>query len=109
MTTSNPGVTSRAASPCQTTGRNPGTDLSDPNDQTRDDKSRDGENETMIAARWSAIGIQIAVSIIVGTMAGLWLDKKFGTDPWLTTLGVLMGSAAAFYDIYRLTKRTQKP
>lgn len=35
----------------------------------------------------------IAASIGLCGVGGWWLDGKFGTDPWLTVLGVLLGVA----------------
>ncbi|NLJ71702.1 MAG: AtpZ/AtpI family protein, partial [Syntrophomonadaceae bacterium] len=29
-------------------------------------------------------------------IAGWWLDGRFGTGPWLTVLGVLIGTATGF-------------
>ena len=62
--------------------------------------------QTQLAGRWISIGIQMAVSIVLGLLGGQWLDKKFGTDPWFTLLGILIGAAAAFYDMYRLARQT---
>ena len=56
----------------------------------------------------SAIGIQFAVSIIVGALAGWWLDGRLGTEPWLMILGVVLGSAAAYRDLYLLSRRVRE-
>lgn len=34
----------------------------------------------------------IAAAIGFSGLAGWWLDGKFATDPWLTILGILLGS-----------------
>lgn len=62
--------------------------------------------ERRIAARWSAIGIQFGVSIAIGTIGGQWLDERFDTEPWLLVAGIVLGSFAAFWDVYRLVRRT---
>jgi hypothetical protein len=35
---------------------------------------------------------------------GVWLDKRFGTSPVLTLLGVALGLAAAAYQLWELAK-----
>lgn len=55
-------------------------------------------------ARASSIGLQFGISIAIGALAGNWLDKRFGSEPWLLLAGVLFGSAAGFRDLYRLAK-----
>jgi F0F1-type ATP synthase assembly protein I len=40
-------------------------------------------------------------SIFGGLAAGLWLDKKLGTAPWLLLILVFLGIAFAMYTIYR--------
>jgi ATP synthase protein I len=49
----------------------------------------------------AGVGIQFAVTIIVFLFAGQWLDRHFGTTPWLLILGVLIGASAGFYSLYR--------
>jgi len=43
----------------------------------------------------------------VGYFIGLWLDKRFETNPALTITGVILGFIAAGREIYRLVKRAQ--
>ncbi|MDA7650823.1 AtpZ/AtpI family protein [bacterium] len=35
-------------------------------------------------------GIQFGLTICVFALAGLWLDGRLGTDPWLLVTGVLL-------------------
>jgi F0F1-type ATP synthase assembly protein I len=49
----------------------------------------------------AGVGIQFAVTIIVFLFAGQWLDRRFGTTPWLLILGVVIGASAGFYSLYR--------
>ena len=58
----------------------------------------------MRAARASAIGLQFGISIAIGALGGNWLDKKFGTTPWLLVIGLLLGAAAGFRDLWVLAK-----
>lgn len=53
---------------------------------------------------WRLIGIGwfVALSIIVFTLGGLWLDNKLNTKPWLTLTGATLGTFVAMYGVYRL-------
>ncbi|MBI4282321.1 MAG: AtpZ/AtpI family protein [Chloroflexi bacterium] len=48
------------------------------------------------------MGWYVATSIILGLLGGLWLDRKLGTLPLFTLVGVILGTVAAFYGIYRM-------
>ncbi len=52
-----------------------------------------------------SIGIELVVSVIIGLVAGAWLDRRFGTTPWLTLVGIIIGSAAGFRSLIRYSKR----
>ena len=51
--------------------------------------------------RFSSIGIELGLSVMIGLIGGQWLDRQFGTDPWLLLLGLLLGMAAGFLGILR--------
>lgn len=53
------------------------------------------------------LGIEVVLSVVVGLFGGQWLDKKFGTTPWLTVVGLLYGLAAAGRAIYRALKQSK--
>src|ERR1700722_1287582 len=53
-------------------------------------------------------GFEFAVAILLGVFAGQWLDRRIGTAPWLVILGVAVGAAAGFYNLYR-TLTTVRP
>ncbi len=55
-----------------------------------------------LALRLMGLGWYIAISIILGTVGGLWLDRRLGTLPLFTVLGVITGSGVAFYGVYRM-------
>jgi F0F1-type ATP synthase assembly protein I len=48
------------------------------------------------------VGWYVAISIILGVAVGLWLDKKFGTTPYLALAGVIVGSFLAFFGLYKM-------
>lgn len=53
----------------------------------------------------SSIGISMALAIFGCFFVGAWLDRKLGTEPYLTLLFLLIGIAAGFRNIYVLMKR----
>ena len=46
-------------------------------------------------------GLQFAGSVLLFLLVGMWLDRRLGTDPWLLVLGVVIGSTAGFWSMYR--------
>jgi ATP synthase protein I len=51
------------------------------------------------------LGLTVVFSILLSLAAGLWIDSQFGTSPWATLIAMLLGTAAAFYGVYRLIMR----
>ncbi|MDH3393564.1 MAG: AtpZ/AtpI family protein [Desulfobulbaceae bacterium] len=57
---------------------------------------------------FSTIGMSVAFSIFIGVGIGYWLDQKvFGgrTSPWLTLVFLGLGVAAAFKNLYMMSRR----
>jgi F0F1-type ATP synthase assembly protein I len=57
---------------------------------------------------FSTVGLEMALSVLFGTLAGQWLDGKLGTSPWLLIAGVFFGAAAAGRFLWRAARRMQK-
>jgi F0F1-type ATP synthase assembly protein I len=47
------------------------------------------------------IGWFLAVSVVVGTLGGVYTDRWLGTTPWLTLLGIALGMGAGFVGVFR--------
>ena len=60
---------------------------------------------SMEYASAGAVGLEFGISIAIGAFGGMWLDGKFGTEPWLLMAGVIFGSAAAFRSLYRFARK----
>lgn len=69
------------------------------------DDGRNGSRTANSWLRYSHLGTQFTVTLLVGVFAGIWADGRFGTDPWLTIAGSLLGIFAAMYVIIRETSR----
>ena len=54
------------------------------------------------------VGVQFALSIIIGIAIGYYLDRKFSTFPWMTILWLLAGFAAGLKNLYRELKKVAK-
>jgi ATP synthase protein I len=60
-------------------------------------------------SEFAGVGMQFAATIVVGALAGIWLDKRFGTSPWLLILMVFGGAGTGFWSMYRrLASSTKK-
>ena len=55
--------------------------------------------------RYSTLGVQFAVTLVVFVLLGTWADRRFGTDPWLTIAGSLFGIFASMYLVIREVAR----
>jgi ATP synthase protein I len=59
-------------------------------------------------AYFSSIGFAMALSIAIGVVIGYFIDEKFGTDPWFLYIGLGLGIAAAFRNLYLMYQRAKK-
>jgi len=62
----------------------------------------------LILARVSSMGIAMVLATVMGLGAGWLVDKYFGTHPWGFFIGLGMGIAAGFRNIYILYKRSER-
>ena len=53
----------------------------------------------------STVGITMVVATVIGYFIGLFLDRIFGTAPWLMITFLLFGIAAGFKNLYDQTKK----
>ena len=58
-------------------------------------------------AYYSSLGLQVALSIFIGLAAGVYLDRKFDTTPWLTLIFLGFGIAAGFRNIALAIKKSR--
>ena len=74
-------------------------------DKNRQDKRNERRELLTALSNISQIGILIASCVIIGVMAGRFLDNLFGTAPWLLLLFSLLGMAAAFKSMFDFLNR----
>ena len=54
------------------------------------------------ALRLTGVGFFIGGSIVLGVVAGLWLDSRLNTSPVLVLIGLFLGIVVAFLGVYRM-------
>jgi ATP synthase protein I len=59
-------------------------------------------------AYFSSIGLSVALSIFIGLAIGVYLDRRFGTTPWLTLLFLGFGILAGYRNIGLAIKKSRK-
>ena len=57
---------------------------------------------------YGTLGMEIALSVVVGLFGGQWLDKKLETGGVLTWVGFAYGLAAAARAIYRAMRQATR-
>ncbi len=58
--------------------------------------------------RYSALGLEMALSVLIGVAIGYYLDKWLGTGPWLMVLWIGIGFAAGVRSLYRAALRSER-
>ncbi len=69
--------------------------------------SSGGNAEGATASAFAGMGLQLAFCLMGGLYLGQYLDRRFGTAPWLLFTGVFGGFCVGFYSMYRKLMATQ--
>jgi ATP synthase protein I len=56
----------------------------------------------------STIGLALVLSTVIGLAGGYYLDRWLGSSPWLTLIGLVLGIAAGFVNLFRAVNRAGK-
>ena len=56
----------------------------------------------------SVMGLHLVSGVVVGMAMGYYLDKYFGTKPWLTLIFLVFGIIAGYKNMFREMQRIQK-
>ena len=54
------------------------------------------------ALRLVGVGFFVGGSILLGVLAGLWLDNRLNSAPIWVIVGLFLGLVIAFYGVYRM-------
>jgi ATP synthase protein I len=60
------------------------------------------------ASQFAGAGFQFTAVVILSALAGIWVDRKLGTSPWLLIVIVFLGAALGFYSLYRNLMKGQR-
>ena len=53
----------------------------------------------------SSIGFALVIATVIGLVGGYYADRLLGTSPWLLLVGLLLGIAAGFVNLFRSVNR----
>jgi ATP synthase protein I len=53
----------------------------------------------------SSLGLEMGGAVVIGLLMGTWLDRQFGTEPWLTFVFLGFGLVAAGKAVYRAVRK----
>ena len=70
---------------------------------------QDSEPPMVIASRWVHQITAIAFEMALPAGLGFWLDRRWGTSPWLVVLGACFGLYVAGMSLAQLIKRMTPP
>ncbi|MEJ5252939.1 MAG: AtpZ/AtpI family protein [Chthonomonadetes bacterium] len=56
----------------------------------------------------STIGLSLVVPPVLGYFAGRWLDGRFGTDPILSMVGLIVGIILGFVEMVQVLKQIER-
>ncbi len=54
---------------------------------------------------FAGLGLQLAVTLTIGVLGGLWLDQRFELSPVFTLVGSFGALAAVFYQLFKIADR----
>ena len=61
----------------------------------------DGPSRSPSPMRLVGLGMEFAVTVVLGLAAGYYLDRWLGTKPWLLMVGVVLGGVLGLYGFLR--------
>lgn len=71
-------------------------------------RSVEGMGSGDASSSLAGLGLQFVIVILLCLYAGMWVDRKLGTAPWMLVLGVAAGASAGFYSMYRVLMRENR-
>ena len=69
---------------------------------------RSNRGTAVSGAEFASIGVQFALTILAFVFAGIWLDRRLGTSPWLLLICVFAGAGGGFFSMYRRVTASQR-
>ena len=57
---------------------------------------------------YGTVGLELAISILVGLAGGRWIDQRLHTEPWFSITGFAFGTAAGVRFVWRALQRANR-
>jgi ATP synthase protein I len=70
-------------------------------------KKSGGLSDLVKAESMIQLALVLPAAVLIGALAGTWLDKHFHTG-WIAVVGILLGATAGFISIFRTASRAMK-
>ena len=67
----------------------------------QDDEQKPGREGYANYLRYSGIGLQFALPIVLFTLGGNWVGRKYDLESLFTLLGLALGFAVGFWSLYK--------
>ena len=64
--------------------------------------------EASALAQASILGLTFVAAIVLSLAAGWWLDRRLGTSPACLLLGLFLGIAAGFKNLFTFSRRLDR-
>lgn len=59
-------------------------------------------------ATLASVGFTFVLATAGATVGGYFVDRWLGSTPWFTLIGIGVGAAAGFRDLFRALKRAER-
>jgi F0F1-type ATP synthase assembly protein I len=69
---------------------------------------QESEPPMVAASRWVHQITSIAMELALLTIAGYWLDRRWGTSPWLVIIGACVGFLVSGLSLAQMIKRLSR-
>ena len=65
------------------------------------------DRPTLLRSAGPYLNLGMTFALAIGGLAllGDWLDERWGTDPWLTLAGALLGMVVGFVNLVQIARR----
>ncbi len=73
-----------------------------------DEKRRKRQQTISVYGTYGTMGFELAFSLVLPIVGGMYLDKRWDIIPWLTITGIFLGFATAFRVLMKYLKMMQK-
>ena len=55
--------------------------------------------------KFGTLGLEMGAAVVIGLLIGIYLDRRFNSEPWMTLIFLGFGFVAAVRNLLRALKR----